>query len=193
LSLTTSSPCPICAAEVEFFWKTEDLPHFGETMIVSGTCSCCGFKHIDTIPLSQKEPSRYTIEVSELDDLDARVIRSCSGTVHVPELGVDIEPGPASESYLTNIEGVLDRIEGIVNFATRSAREAGDLEKTSAGEAILDMISRARQGQFGFTMVIEDPMGNSAIISPKAIKSTLTKEEIANLKTGMTIVDVQKE
>jgi zinc finger protein len=107
----------------------------------------------------------------------------------VPELGVDIEPGSASESYISNIEGVLDRIEGVVAFATNAARTAGDLDKASRGEQILENIELTRQGGFKLTFMIEDPLGNSAIASEKAVKSSLTDEEIANLKTGMVLLD----
>jgi zinc finger protein len=108
----------------------------------------------------------------------------------VPELGVDVEPGPASESYISNVEGVLARISGIVAFATRTACEAGDAERTSKGEEILENIRLALRGQFHLTFVIEDPLGNSAIVSEKAERSSLTDEEIASLKTGMIILDV---
>jgi zinc finger protein len=157
-------------------------------MIIAGVCEC-GFRHSDTILLSQKEPARYTLEVSDLNDLDARVIRSSSGTIRVPELGVDIEPGPASESYISNVEGVLDRITEIVIFATNSARQSGDPDKTSRGEQILDNIELARQGQFKLTFMIEDPLGNSAIASEKAKKSSLTDEAILDLKTGIILLD----
>jgi len=188
LRLTTAANCPVCTRAMEFNWETTDVPHFGEAMIIAGVCEC-GFRHSDTILLSQKEPARYTLEVSDMNDLDARVIRSSSGTIRVPELGVDIEPGPASESYISNIEGVLDRITEIVVFATTSARQSGDPERTSRGEQILENIEMARQGQFKLTFMIEDPLGNSAIASEKAMKSSLTDEEIADLKTGIILLD----
>jgi zinc finger protein len=37
--------------------------------------------------------------------------------------------------------------------------------------------------------MIEDPLGNSAIVSEKAVRSPLTDEEIADLKTGTIILD----
>lgn len=188
MKLTTTANCPVCECVMEFNWETTEIPHFGEAMIIAGFCQC-GFRHSDTILLSQKEPARYTLEVRDLDDLDARVIRSSSGTIRVPELGVDIEPGSASESYISNVEGVLDRIKGVVIFATNSARGAGELDKASRGEQILEHIEMARQGQFKLTFMIEDPLGNSAIASEKAIKSSLTDEEIVNLKTGMILLD----
>jgi zinc finger protein len=173
---------------MQFSWVTQDIPHFGEAMIIAGVCSC-GFRHSDTILLTQKEPMRSLLAVETIEDLDARVIRSSSGTIRVPELGVDIEPGFASESYISNVEGVLDRIEGIVCFATRSAREAENLESTTKGEEILEKIELARKGEFPITLILEDPLGNSDIDSEKAVKSPLTEEDIARLKTGIILLD----
>ncbi|NPV62270.1 MAG: ZPR1 zinc finger domain-containing protein [Methanotrichaceae archaeon] len=188
MNLTTTSRCPVCLSQMDFIWETQDIPCFGEAMIIAGTCSC-GFRHSDTILLSQKEPARYTMEVTEVEDLNARIIRSSSGTIRVPEIGVDIEPGPASECYISNVEGVLARITDMVAFATRSAREAGDAEKTCRGEEILENIALALEGRFKLTFMIEDPLGNSIIASDKAVRSELTEEEIAGLKTGMILLD----
>lgn len=188
MKIATTAVCPICAAQMDFNWETQEIPHFGEAMLIAGVCGC-GFRHSDTILLSQKEPVRYALMVSCLDDLNARVIRSTSGTIRVPELGIDVEPGPASEAYISNIEGVLDRIVSVVEFATRSARDAGDLEKADRGHEILENLAKTREGQFNLTVVIEDPLGNSAIDSEKAERFALTDEEIVELKTGMIILD----
>jgi zinc finger protein len=174
---------------MQFCWESTDIPHFGEAMVIAGVCDC-GYRHSDTILLSQKEPVRFTLQISSIEDLDARVIRSSSGTLRIPEIGVDIEPGFASESYISNVEGVLDRIEGIVEFATRSAREAGSQEATEKGEEILANIALAREGRFPMTLILEDPLGNSAIDCERAMKSALSEEDAALLKTGMIIVDV---
>lgn len=189
MKLKTAATCPVCSSQMDFNWETQDIPHFGEAMIIAGVC-CCGYRHSDTILLSQKEPVRYTLEVTSLEDLDARVIRSSSGTIRIPQLGIDVEPGPASEAYVSNIEGVLDRIVDIVEFVTRSAREANDQEKAQRGDWILASIRLAMKGQFNLTVVLEDPLGNSAIDSQRAVSSALTDEEIAGLKTGMILLDI---
>jgi len=192
LNLTTTACCPVCSADMQFSWESADIPHFGEVMVIAGICQC-GYRHSDTILLSQKDPVRYAMPISSIDDLDARVIRSSSGTLRIPELGVDIEPGFASESYISNVEGVLDRVEGVVEFATRSAREAESREATEKGEEILEKIALAREGRFPLTLILEDPLGNSAIDCEKAVKSPLSEEDAACLKTGMVIVDVSDE
>jgi zinc finger protein len=189
LKLKTAATCPVCSKDMDFNWETTDLPHFGEAMIIAGVC-CCGYRHSDTILLSQKEPVRYSIEINCLEDLNARVIRSSSGTIRIPQLGIDVEPGPASEAYISNIEGVLGRIKDIVEFALRSAREAGDLEKTSIGDQVLANLNMALIGEFPLTVIIEDPLGNSAIDSEKAMRFPLSDEEIAGLKTGMVLLDI---
>ncbi|UEC42532.1 MAG: ZPR1-related zinc finger protein [Methanothrix sp.] len=185
----TTSSCPICSAEIAFDWETKDIPHFGEAMIIAGVCDGCGFKLSDTILLSQGEPARYTITIDDAEDLNARVIRSTSGTIRIPELGVDVEPGPASEAYISNLEGVLQRVRDIVLFATRSARNAGVEENARRGELILERIERAMEGTGPLTVILEDPLGNSAIVSEKAVTTKLTPEECDGLETGMIILD----
>jgi zinc finger protein len=139
--------------------------------------------------LSQKEPLRHTLVVDGLDDLNVRVIRSTSGTIRIPELGIDVEPGFASESYISNVEGVLERIRTIVEFATNAARRAGDIQKTERGLAILEKLDNVLVGYGSLTLVLEDPFGNSAMISEDVVVTPLTPEELESLKTGMIVLD----
>jgi zinc finger protein len=189
LKAVTTSSCPICNAEITFDWETKDIPHFGEAMVIAGVCESCGFRLSDTILLNQGEPVRYTITIEDAEDLNARVIRSTSGTIRLPELGIDVEPGPASDAYISNVEGVLQKVKGIVAFATKSARDAGVEENTRRGECILARIERAMEGEGPLTIVLEDPLGNSAIVSEKAVSTKLTPEECEDLETGMIILD----
>jgi len=189
LKAVTTSSCPICNAEITFDWETKDIPHFGEAMVIAGVCESCGFRISDTILLNQGEPVRYTITIEEPEDLNARVIRSTSGTIRLPELGIDVEPGPASDAYISNVEGVLQKVKGIVAFATKSARDAGVEENALRGECILERIEQAMNGVGPLTIILEDPLGNSAIVSEKAVSAKLTPEECEDLKTGMIILD----
>ena len=54
MNLTTNALCPMCSAEMQFSWETVDIPHFGESMVIAGVCEC-GYRHSDTILLTQKE------------------------------------------------------------------------------------------------------------------------------------------
>ena len=176
--------CPVCHKALEMRWRQDTLPYFGEVMEISSVCGC-GFKYADTIILSQQEPTRHTMKVEHEGHMCVRVIRSTSGTVRVPEWGVAIEPGPASEAYISNVEGVLDRIENVVGMARRWAEND---EEARRADQLLSEISAAREGKTCFTLVIEDPMGNSAIIDDNVAIEKLSPEEADELNTGMYIV-----
>jgi len=140
--------------------------------------------------LSIKEPMRYEMPVETSEDLDARVIRSTSGTIRIPEMGVTIEPGSVSESYVTNIEGVLQRVRDVLLTASRWVK--GDKEKSLRSEELLCMLEDVIEGKRKITVIVEDPLGNSAIISKKVKATRLSEEEAETLNTGMVVFDVNK-
>jgi len=183
------STCPLCAEVLTFKFSTDEIPFFGEIMLVSASCTC-GFKYADTISLNEREAARYEIEFDS-SDFATRVIRSSSGTVQIPELGVTIEPGSASEAFVSNVEGVLCRVEDVVSMATKwSSNDPGKFE---LGNRLLEMIEMVRRGEGKMTLVIDDPFGNSAIISPRAQRRALSESEACTLKTGILTVDVSEK
>ncbi len=180
----TSSTCPLCPKELKTNWVPDNIPFFGEVMHITSICEC-GFRYSDTLILSQHDPVHYEMKVRSTDDLDARVVRSTSGTIRIPELGVEIEPGPASESFISNVEGVLERVEEILGMVTRWGEE----EKTARALELLSNIEKTRVGEYEITLVIEDPLGNSAIIAETAVSRKLADDETALLKTGMIVFE----
>ncbi|MBW6470096.1 MAG: ZPR1 zinc finger domain-containing protein [Methanosarcinaceae archaeon] len=183
----TFTSCPLCHEDLIIHWISDNIPFFGEVMYITALCDC-SFRFADTMILTQKEPVRYEMTVETIDDLDARIVRSTSGTIRIPELGIEVEPGMISDSYVTNIEGVLDRIQNVVITASKWVKD--DEEKYAISQNILKKMNDARLGKQKLTIIIEDPLGNSAIISDKAISKTLTPDEASDLKTGMIIFDV---
>lgn len=155
-------------------------------MYITAACDC-SFRFADTLILSQKEPMRYELLVENLEDLNSRVVRSTSGTIRIPELGIDVEPGSISDSYVTNIEGVLDRILSVVITATKWCED--DEERHSRGLEVQKALEEIIEGLRPVTIVIEDPFGNSAIISDKVKSCVLPSEEADCLKTGMIVFD----
>jgi len=105
----TRSICPLCQKEMLTNWCPDNIHflrgdehHFDLRLRIS---------IFDTLILAQRSPVHYEMKVKSVEDLDARVVRSTSGTIRIPELGIDIEPGAASESFVSNIEGVIERVE----------------------------------------------------------------------------------
>ncbi|MEM2031082.1 MAG: ZPR1 zinc finger domain-containing protein, partial [Archaeoglobaceae archaeon] len=146
-----------------------------------------GFKHAYSIVLGEKEPTRFKIRINE-KNLFAKVIRSTSGTIRIPELGVTIEPGPASQAFITNLEGILERVANIVRTLMRW--NEGDEEKIRRCESILRRIEDTLVGKDELTLILEDPFGNSLILSDESFREVISREEAKNLKTGLTVIEL---
>jgi zinc finger protein len=179
--------CPVCRCKnsMVVITKAENIPYFGEIMESTARCHNCGYKHSDIMCLEQKEPVKYSLKVDE-SNLNARVIRSQSATISIPELGLKVEPGPRSQGYVSNIEGVLNRFHD----AVKTAMNLVDDEQSKKNALnLLEEIEKIKTGEITVTVVIEDPFGHSMIIHEDASKRELSLEEIKNLKTGFTIFE----
>ena len=185
----TRISCPLCHKDLVMSWQRDNIPYFGDVMYISAQCEC-SFRFADTMILSSKEPMRYEMSVEAPEDLNARVIRSTSGTIRIPEMGIIIEPGTASESYISNIEGILQRVQSVIMTASKWVKE--DEDKFARSQELMHMLEEVIEGRKKITIIIEDPLGNSAIISKKAVATKLSKEDAEELNTGMIVFDVDK-
>ncbi len=179
-------PCPSCGGELKTVVTTYKVPFFGNVLLTSISCEC-GFKHSDSVVVETKEPTRYKIKINR-HNLYTKVIRSTSGTIRIPEVGVSVEPGPASQAFITNLEGVLDRVEKVVRTVMRWNAE--DEEKVKRCEWVLERIRNTIEGDEELTLILEDPFGNSMIISDEAFREIMSKEEAEGLKKGLTVLEI---
>ena len=99
-------PCPYCNTEIEYIYKTENIPFFSDILIISAVCPSCGYRYVDTQLLKNADPVRYEMPITTRDDLDVRVVRSMTASLEIPELGYGFDPGPACEGFVSNVEGV---------------------------------------------------------------------------------------
>jgi zinc finger protein len=166
-------PCPCCTTEIQYLYKTENIPYFSDILIISAVCPDCGYKFVDTQLLKHNDPARYSVAIEAEEDLSIRVVRSMSASIEIPELGVRIDPGPVCQGFVSNVEGVLDRIVTVVNMALRGGT---DEEKENAA-ALLEKIAQVKAGTFPVTLILEDPDGNSGIIADKTVTEAYVPEE----------------
>jgi zinc finger protein len=129
----------------------------------------------------------HKLEISSVDDMNIRVIRSSTAMIELPEFEIKIEPGSASEAYISNIEGVLVRISDVIEQADRFTENN---EKNLKVKELLTRIEELRKGIGRATLILSDPMGNSAIISDKTKSRELGPDEIKVLETGLTVFEV---
>ena len=176
--------CPSCDNESMPTTQTEyEVEHFGTVLLTVAICQRCGYRHTDVMNLSGRQPTALTAKIDSLEDLNIRVIKSGTATVSIPEFKATITPGPHSEGYISNVESILLKIEDALTFMLSTVKG----ERLRKGEVMLRKMQKARNSNPKFTLVIKDPLGNSAIISPnprKVKKRRLTRLELQKIKYG---------
>lgn len=167
----TGQQCAFCGENKLTLREEEvEIPYFGRVFVLSMECTGCGYRKADVEPAEQKEPCRYTLEVSSDADLNIKIIKSAEATVKIPRV-ITIESGPASEGYITNVEGLLEKVKGMIQSAA-DAEEDDPAAKTKA-KNLIKKLNKVLVGREPLKIIIEDPSGHSAIISDKAQKSKL--------------------
>ena len=151
--------CPVCGGKgtATYTTQTHELAYFGEHSLI----------------ITKKS-------------LDSRVVRSQSATVSLPEVGIKVEPGPKSEGYISNVEGVIVRF---IEATERALNMFTDETSQQNGKMVLENLHKILDGELETLLLIEDPFGQSKIMDVRAKTEPLTDEELKNLKTGFTVID----
>ena len=158
--------CPFChKSALTLIEDQKDIPYFGKAYLFSMDCSSCKYNKADVESVEQKEPSKYTITVDNEKDMAIRVIKSSTGAINLPQLRLSITPGPASIRYISNIEGILNMFEDVIKQERDDAEEP-EIKKRCKN--LLKKIWKIKLGDIPTRVIVEDPSGNSAIISNKA-------------------------
>ncbi len=173
--LISFSKCPYCSyGKMKVITYEYYIPHFGNATIISEKCPKCGYKHSDILLKDINNPLRYAMRVDSKDDLNARVIKSSTATIKIPELGFDMTPGPASKGFITNVEGILNRvIDAIERISITQNLDPSKIEKI---RKIKNLVALVKEGKESITLIVEDPFGNSAIVAKD--KHKVKKEKL---------------
>ena len=157
-------PCPMCKTNNLTMMQEEvDVPYFGKTLVFSMTCSNCNYHLADVESVEKRPPIKQSITIASEDDLKIRIIKSSEATIKIPHI-TTIEPGPASNGYITNVEGVLRRVKHQIETV---ADDSDDDDEKDKARKLLKKLNRVIWGQESIRLTIEDPSGNSAIVSEK--------------------------
>lgn len=162
--------CHLCG-EKKLILREEELeiPHFGKVYVLTMECEACGYKKSDIEPAEAKEPCRYTLEIESDADLNIRIVKSGEATVKIPHI-ITMEPGVASEGYITNVEGLLEKVKKIIESSLEAEE---DEDAKNKGRNLVKKLGKALVGREKLKIIIEDKTGHSAIISDKAQKTKL--------------------
>lgn len=163
-------PCPMCLQNtLELTEEEREVPYFGRVYLFSMHCNNCKYHKADIESVDKREPVKYTLEIESEEDMKIRVVKSSEATVKIPHI-TTITPGPAAQGFVTNVEGIFSRVKHQVEELKENSDDEDDRAKA---KNMLKKISKIMWGQEKAKMIIEDPTGNSAIISEKAVKTAL--------------------
>jgi len=165
-----NQPCPLCHQKtLSLMEKETEVPYFGKAYVFSMTCSNCKYHKADVEALEKKEPVKHTFEITSEKDMNVRVVKSSEAIVKIPHI-TTITPGAASQGFITNIEGIFRRVKHQTEVLRDNSEDKNDRKKA---KNLLKKITNIMWGREKSKIIIEDPSGNSAIISDKAEKTPL--------------------
>jgi len=166
-SILENQPCPMCKKNTLTLREAErEIPYFGTCYIFSMDCSSCDYHMADVESEGASGKIKHTLEIESEDDLNIKVVKSSHATIKITRL-VEITPGPISNGYITTVEGILNRVKKVIE----SKRDDEDPSIRKKAKNQLKKIQRVLWGREKLTLILEDPSGNSAIISDKVKKS----------------------
>ena len=190
-------PCPVCSSvgQVNMIAHIDEIPYFGEHTQVTLMCHDCGWRQTDFIPAEGKKAGAWSIVIDTEEKLRARVVRSSSCTVVLPELDLQVNPGTSATGYVSNVEGVLNRFQEIINMIQRDlvaqfeeSEEDGRDELMEHMATLQNMtLTLEKLGQpdgEAVTLELLDPHGHSMIMHEDAVERDLTAEEMEELPVG---------
>ncbi len=183
---TIDVSCIICGFDegLKMLAHTEEIAYFGEHTQVTLTCPGCGWRQTDFIPAEAREGSCQTYHIDSAEDLQVRIIRGSACTVRLIELDLEVRPGSHSTGYVSNIEGVLNRFQDVIDMVDRQAVVEGNEEAISELSKLTEAMLEIREGKRGATLEFLDPHGHSMIMTDNVDSRPLTEEEIDDLPVG---------
>lgn len=144
------------------------IPFFKEIIVSSFSCPHCCWSNteIQSAGRIQDQGIRYTLNVKTKQDLNREVVKAESATTRIPELDFEIPPY-TQKGALSTIEGLLDRaVAGLEQ--DQPVRRATDPEVAEKIEEFIQKLKNLKHVENEFTLVIEDPSGNSFVENPVA-------------------------
>ncbi|KAM5245658.1 zinc finger protein ZPR1 [Ctenodactylus gundi] len=144
------------------------IPFFKEIIVSSFSCEHCGWNNteIQSAGRIQDQGVRYTLAVRAQEDMNREVVKTDSATTRIPELDFEI-PAFSQKGALTTIEGLINRaISGLEqDQPTRRANEEVIAERI---DEFIVKLKELKQVASPFTLIIDDPSGNSFVENPHA-------------------------
>ncbi len=161
--------CPVCGKKgFKVKQKIDEIPYIGEVLATFASCKYCKYKTHDIIPLSEKNfPKIQKVKIENKKDLEKRVVKSKYCFIKIPELDLEINPGPNSECYISNLEGLIDRLIDSFKKIKTVKKSKKNKEKMNDKIKTLKNVKKLKEK---ITIIFKDETRHSIIINSKKVK-----------------------
>uniref|UniRef100_A0A8C9W2I2 Zinc finger protein ZPR1 n=1 Tax=Scleropages formosus TaxID=113540 RepID=A0A8C9W2I2_SCLFO len=143
------------------------IPFFKEIIISSFTCPHCNWSNteVQSAGRIQEQGVTYTLKVRSKQDLNREVVKADCATTTIPELDFEI-PAYTQKGSLSTVEGLIDRaVAGLEQ--DQPVRQVGTALAAKIDE-FMQKLKKLKDVENEFTLVINDPSGNSFVENPFA-------------------------
>ncbi|CAL1352629.1 unnamed protein product [Linum trigynum] len=146
------------------------IPHFRKILLSAFECPHCDERNNEVQFAGEIQPRGccYCLNVTAGNQkmLDRQVVKSESATIKIPELDFEIPP-EAQRGSLSTLEGILMRAADGLQ-ALQDERRKVNPETAEAIDQFLSKLRACARGDSSFTIILDDPAGNSFIENPCA-------------------------
>ncbi|MHA1750247.1 MAG: ZPR1 zinc finger domain-containing protein [Promethearchaeota archaeon] len=173
--LFTNQECPCCKKKMlSQSYLIYNEPKSNEKLLLFTTsCEYCNFKETNMFPLKPSNfawGNKYILSIEDLEDVESKIYRAPSGSILIPELGLELEPLSNPIPFITNVEGLLIKFKEICEFL---ARNESSSEKIQNLQLKIKEIEESIKGKRKFKIILSDPEGFSYIIPKRKTRLTI--------------------
>lgn len=157
--------CPECQSPAETRMKLTSIPHFKEVVIMATVCDACGNKTNEVKVGGGVAPQgrRISLRFTDVSDLTRDVLKSETCTLSIPELDFEAQLMSHGGKF-TTVEGLLDGIKDqLMQSNPFLMGDSATSDTKSKMAAFVAKIETLSQGATPFTLVLDDPAGNSFV------------------------------
>ncbi|KAI8614692.1 zinc finger protein ZPR1 [Chytriomyces sp. MP71] len=156
--------CSRCNAPSDTRMHIIEIPHFKEVVIMATDCEFCGYKsnEVKAGGAISAQGKRITLKISDLEDLNRDILKSETCSLEIPEIELNLTTGTLGGRF-TTVEGLLSQVADEIknNKNNFGGGDSSTEKRRAAFNAFLAKLERALKVEMPYTLILDDPLGNS--------------------------------
>jgi zinc finger protein len=155
-------------------------------MLMSTNCHSCGYRdtEIKSGGAISTQAKKIVLQVEDEEDLKRDILKSDTSEFHIPEIGLELNPGTLGGRF-TTLEGLLNQVYEELDsrvFAKGDSAKPGSVDAMEVflgklkqvrsvpfrGSKVVLLLKQAMTAEIPFTVILDDPLANCYIQNPFA-------------------------